>query len=308
MQFMNEFLLTKPYDLYELYLFRLVAKHRSFTQAANAAGLTQSAVTRQIQGMETRLGIPLFERTTRNVELTDAGRFLHHESTRLLGDVDETLLQLRQQFGDARKEVRVGVSRTISLAYLPGFFHASLRRTPNVSCRMSYLESPNILLALEANELDLGVICPPARLPSKLRITHRFKDAFTLITSREIAAAYKALPRNSIARVPWLDRQTWLLLDETSNTGARLRKWMRAQGLRSAPAMEVDSIDLIINLVALGMGISFVPTRALALYGRKRALSRLEFHSRFERDLVVVARKRQKTPEHLTQFIDNILF
>ena len=59
MRVVNEFLATGPFDLYELKLFHLVAEHQSFTRAGLAAGLTQSAMTRQIQGMEEKLGLKL---------------------------------------------------------------------------------------------------------------------------------------------------------------------------------------------------------------------------------------------------------
>jgi DNA-binding transcriptional LysR family regulator len=59
-----------------------VAEHRSFTKAAELAGLTQSAVTRQMQGIEESLGVALFERTTRSVHLTPAGQMLRAESSR----------------------------------------------------------------------------------------------------------------------------------------------------------------------------------------------------------------------------------
>src|SRR5205814_2579665 len=127
MHTMHRFLSTVPFDLYELALFHLVVKHRNFTKAAEIAGLTQSAVTRQIQGVENGLGIQLLERTTRNVRVTPAGEFLFREAARLLGDVDRTLHHLAHEFAGARKEVRVAVSRTVSLAYLPGSFHANLR-------------------------------------------------------------------------------------------------------------------------------------------------------------------------------------
>jgi DNA-binding transcriptional LysR family regulator len=52
----HEYLATVPFDLYQLHLFHLVVKHRSFTRAAGLAGLTQSAITRQMQGMENSLG------------------------------------------------------------------------------------------------------------------------------------------------------------------------------------------------------------------------------------------------------------
>jgi DNA-binding transcriptional LysR family regulator len=56
------------------------------------------------------------------------------------------------------------------------------------------------------------------------------------------------------------------------------------------------------------MGVSFVPVRALALYGRKRSLRRLAWPERFERELVVVVRRNRQLPVHIRQFIDNVLF
>ena len=93
------------------------------------------------------------------------------------------------------------------------------------------------------------------------------------------------------ARTDWLKEQNWLLIDEQSNTGQQLRSWMRRQGWRVEPTMQLDNFDLIINLVSLGMGISFIPIRALALYNQKRTLLRVSLPARFTRELVVVVRK-----------------
>lgn len=301
------FLATVPFDIYELSLFRLVVKFESFTKAAEAAGLTQSAITRQVQGIEKSLGLELLERTTRRVRLTAAGKFLFLRSASLLGDMDQILRNLREEYAGARKEVRVGVSRSIALAYLPGFFHANLRALPKVACRVAYQRGPEILLALEAGELDLGVVCPPKRVPRTLRITHRFKDTFALVVPKQSVAEYQAITRSAKSVKDWLAKQNWLLIDEGSTTGARLRAWMKKQELTMEPTMQLDSFDLIINLVALGMGVSFVPIRALALYGRRRTLTRLPMRERFVRELVVLQR-HGKTPEHLATFVENVLF
>jgi len=305
---MNDFLATLPFDLYELSLFHLVVKHRSFTKAAEAAGITQSAITRQMQGMEDSLGIDLLERTTRSVRITKAGEFLFQESIKLLGDVDQSLRRLKEDFANARKEIRIGVSRSVGLAYLPGFFHANLRRNHNVSYGVSYQPSSEILSALEGNELDIGVICPPPRLPRTISVTHRFTDAFTVIAATDAAEKFQVLPKSKAARTAWLAKQSWLLLEETTNTGRELRRWMSRFDLKVQPTMQLDSFDLIITLVALGLGISFVPKRALALYGQKKSLVRLSLSEEFERELVVVIRKHRKKPGHLTQFVENILF
>lgn len=302
---MHEFLGKVPFDLYELHLFHLVAQHQSFTKAATLAGLTQSAVTRQMQGIEGSLGVELFERTTRSVRLTPAGQMLREESQRVLHHVQGTLQRLREDFTEARKQIAVGVSRTIGLAYLPGFFHANLRRLPHVGYRVAYQSSAEILGDLDTNRLDLGVLCPPARLPKTVRTTHQFADEFTLIAP---AGTAEFDPSSRKSRVTWAAQQNWLLIDDATNTGARLRAWMRKAGLEIEPAMQLDSFDLIINLVALGMGVSFVPLRALRLYGHKRGVVSRPWNDRFSRELVVIMRRNRRMPDHLVKFVENVLF
>jgi DNA-binding transcriptional LysR family regulator len=302
---MHEFLSRVPFDLYELALFDLVVKHGSFTKTARFAGLTQSAITRQIQGIETSLGVQLLERTTRSVRLTAAGEALYDEGGDLLGRVEQCVRHISQLAG-ARPEIRVDVSRTIGLAYLPGFFHANLRRLKNVNYRVSCEPSADVLNAMELHEQDIGVLCPPSRLPRMLSVTHRFKDTFTLVAARSVEAEISGLLKRS--KLEWLKEQNWILIDERTNTGVQLRAWMQRHGLRVEPTMQLDNFDVIINLVALGMGVSLVPIRALALYNQRRGITRISFPSRFARELVVIFRKHRKPPEHVTEFIKNVLF
>jgi DNA-binding transcriptional LysR family regulator len=225
-----------------------------------------------------------------------------------VGDIEQTMRRLREEFAGAQKEVRVGVSRTIGLAYLPGFFHANLRKQPMTGCRVKYDLSTNILAGLESSDLDLGVVCPPPRLPGTLTVTHRFQDAFTLIAPASAGSTFPKTAKSRQALRDWLNQQNWLLIEEGSNTGRGLRAWMKQQGLAIEPKMQLDSFDLIINLVALGMGASFVPIRALALYPCKRTLHRLPMAERFVRELVVVTRAHGKVAEHVNQFVANVLF
>jgi len=134
-------------------------------------------------------------------------------------------------------------------------------------------------------------------LPKTVRITHKFEDAFTLIASRTVESQIRELSKKRL--LGWLQKLNWLLFDERSNTGQQLRFWMCQQGWRIEPTMQLDNFDLIINLVAIGMGVSFVPIRALALYNQRRTLIRIPVAPRFTRDLVVVIRKHRKIPEHL---------
>ena len=105
-----------------------------------------------------------------------------------------------------------------------------------------------------------------------------------------------------------LEKERWLLIDGEGNTGRRLHRWLREQGWRIQPAMELDSFDVIVNLVSLGLGVSIVPHRVLPIYEQRRVVRRLRSRRRFARELVVVVRKNRRPPEHLAGFIDNVLF
>ena len=303
---MQQYLATKPFDLHALHLFHLVVRHRSFTRAAREAGLSPSALTRQMQALEQRLGVELIQRTTRSMEVTEAGKFLAAEASRLVGSVAATLDGLQTAFGNARPEVRVSVSRSLAMAHMPGLFHANHQRHPEVVCRVSYHTGSSILTALEANETDVGVLCPPSPLPDSVRVNHRFKDRFVLIAPADLAARAPVKRRERLNN--WLQEQPWLMVDAGTQTGKSLRRWMTRQQLRVTPVMELDSFDLMINLVASGFGLAWVPRRALALYRRKESIVTLPTEVCFEREVVALTRKHRKLPPHVQHFVANILF
>ncbi len=294
----NEWLAEAPFDLYELHLFLRVVESGSFTRASQQAGLTQSAVTRQIQGMEERLGMRLFERTTRRVRMTPAGEMLAEDARRILKDTGAAVERLKERFELAPKRLRVGVSRSIGLAYLPGFFFAYRKRCADVRIAVATGWGDGILERIKEGDLDVGLLCPPKRMPSGLKVTHRFDDGFVIIAPPD--AGDDVLATNP----------PWLALESRGNTAGQMDLWLRERGLGAEPAMELNSFDLIINLVSQGMGVSLVPHRALALYNRQRAVKRLPHPKgrKFVRELVVVVRRDRSPPEHLEAFVESVLF
>ncbi|HEX8371982.1 MAG TPA: LysR family transcriptional regulator [Chthoniobacterales bacterium] len=305
---MHEYTSTTPFDLFELHLLHLVAEHGSFTKVASLVGLTQSAITRQIQGMEARIGLPLLDRTTRQVRITPAGDLLLRETRHIVGDIESSLRRLREEFGAAPKVVRIGVSKTVGLAYLPGFFFANQRKFPEVALKVQHDASSTILADLEAGRLDVAVVCPPEKLPESLLVRHRFDDAFTLIVPAALEVPTNITEASSGIWTQWLNAQSWLHIHEQSNTGRRLREWISKKGGRIQITNEADNFDLIISLVALGLGVSLVPQRALANYPRKRAIRQIVLPERFTRSLVVLVRRSVRPVAHVEQFVETILF
>jgi DNA-binding transcriptional LysR family regulator len=305
---MNEFLATGPFDIYELQLFHLVAEHQSFTKAGQAAGLTQSAITRQIRGMEDRLGVRLFERTTRSVRLTPAGAALHARSGAILSEVHDAVSALKSGFDLAPKTLRVGIARTIGLAYLPGFFRRFQTKFPRVQLHVSHESSAFILAAVESGELDAGVVTAPPQLSRGLHVTHRFNDEFVVIVppGMKLTGSVRTMAPAELPNI--LRGQRWLLIGEQTNTGKRLSAWLERHELKLDTALRADNFDLIANLVSLGLGVSIVPHRVLALHANRRPVQRIVINPKFSRELIVVVRKQPKLPEGLAGFVGNILF
>jgi DNA-binding transcriptional LysR family regulator len=128
-----------------------------------------------------------------------------------------------------------------------------------------------------------------------------------LIASDHLSGVATAGKRSDRLR-DWLTNQAWLMISESTNTGKAMRRWLKRQGLAMTPSMELDSFDLIINLVTSGLGVALVPQRALALYRRKQSIIRLKLPDRFVREVVVVTRKHRRVPPHVTEFVSSILF
>jgi DNA-binding transcriptional LysR family regulator len=305
---MNEFLATGPFDLYELQLFHLVAEHQSFTKAGQAAGLTQSAITRQIRGMEERLGVSLFDRTTRSVRLTPAGAALYARSGAILSGVTDAIGALREGFNLAPKVLRIGIARTIGLAYLPGFFRRFQKQFPGVQLRVRQESSAFLLGAVESGELDLGIVTAPPQLSRALEVRHRFTDEFVAIAPPNLRLPLIRRKSNPGELVEIFAEQRWLIVAEETITGKLMRGWLARNGVKLETAMQTDNFDLLVNLVSLGFGVSLVPHRVLALNPRNRPVQRVTTEPKFARELIVVLRRNVNTPAIVEAFVENILF
>lgn len=308
MHMRNECLATRPMDLYAMHLFELVGTLGGFTRAAEVVGLSQSAVTRQIQSLEDKIGVPLFERTTRKVSLTDAGQCLLREVRKVNGSVEDLLRRFRQEHVDGAKQVRVGFSRTVGLASLPGFLAPFHRKEPEVRLQVSHGPSDALLSALGDHRLDIAVVSAPKRVNPSFEIQHRFVDEFELITGAAAQAPTGKAPHRPTKMKSWAAAQPWIMLETTSNTGRDLADWMKAQGWQVAPVMELDNFEVIIQLVAMGLGASLVPRRALAAYPRKHALQRIPLTKRFRREIAMITRKSIALQAHVRELINGVLF
>jgi DNA-binding transcriptional LysR family regulator len=141
-------------DLAELSAFAVVAEERSFTRAANRLGLSQSAVSHSMRGLEKRLGLQLLARTTRSVSPTAAGATLLNELKPSLDRIEQALAEARRSRERPAGRIRLILSQTAaSLVLMPKLAQFS-RAYPEITLDVSHSNDP---VDLVAGEYDAGI-------------------------------------------------------------------------------------------------------------------------------------------------------
>ncbi|WPB56333.1 LysR substrate-binding domain-containing protein [Xylophilus sp. GOD-11R] len=180
---------TRPIAVGTLRAFEAVARHLNFRMAAEELSLTQSAVSRQIQALEDDVGLPLFLRHTRAVELTGAGsRLLRAVSSSLLA-IDGTVRQLRHESG--RRIVSVSTWASFASLWLIPRLEAFQRAHPDIDIRIDATDAP---VDLETSDVDLALrYTTPARATS--RAQRLFGESLAVVASPWLLKSSPALQR-----------------------------------------------------------------------------------------------------------------
>lgn len=301
---MNELTPEPEIDLYSLYLLRQVAKFRGFTAASKACGLSQSALTRQVQAIEGRLGIKVFDRTTRTVTITEPGAVLLRETEAIPNILSGAMRRIREEYLGAPREIKIGISPDLALAHIPGIFHRQQKLQPDVKVIVSQPEDAMLLRQVGNTNLDLGILTCPAEIPSGVSETHRMADQFAIIfpTGSEVPST------SPVSFRKWANARNWLLPPGGSRSRQLIEAWAVAQNVEIRPVMELENFDLMIQLVSMGMGVAFIPRRSLSGFRRKRLVEMMRPPVELSRQLIVVSPKHSKCPEHVTRFVEGILF
>jgi DNA-binding transcriptional LysR family regulator len=160
-------------ELRQLRLFVVLAQELNFRRAADKAHIAQPALTRHIQNLEALLGVRLFERTKRKVELTEAGKLLLGELQPVSRRLDHALLTVKQQ--GSQGDLRVGYVSPALYSAMPELVRQFKARHPHVRVEMQELHSPEQVSALLGGNLDLGFIGQHSVARSGLYTTRKIR-------------------------------------------------------------------------------------------------------------------------------------
>jgi len=239
----------------ELYkIFYYVAKNLSFTKAAEELFVTQSSVSQSMAQLEKKLGIILFHRTHRKITLTHEGEMLYSHVSQAINIIKsgERILENSKvlEYG----ELRLGASDTICKYFLLPYFSQFHRTYPKIKINITNQPSIRTIESVRKGELDFGIINLPYDSVLKdlnVEVLANFSEVLIANTS-----FFKDI--ENLTTIQQLVNYPLITLTKETSTRKYLDSYFQKYKLTLEPEFELESIDLIMELVQIGLGIGFV--------------------------------------------------
>lgn len=240
---------------FELYkVFYYVAKDLSFSSASHNLFISQSAVSQSIKTLEEKLDCKLFFRSTKQVKLTPEGALLFQHIEQAFNFIKTGERALQEVHSLKKGEIRIGASDTICKHYLLPYFKAFNELYPSIKIQVTNRTSPRCMELLHKGSLDLIVVNIPQNLDLKNFQIRKVKDIQDVIIAGEAFQhlTTEALSLDALATYPIL------MLEKQSTTRRFLDDYFKEKNVSITPEIELGSVDLLVELTKIGLGLSFV--------------------------------------------------
>ena len=288
-------------DFGQIDAFVQVAKHQSFSRAAEVLQLTQPSITARIQALERELGEEMFERSGRGVKLTDGGHAFLPYVERIL----QTLREGRDAVEDVRNvqlgSLRLGSAITISTYVLPNMLHQFCERYPGIDMVVRTGRSEQVLNMLLSDDVQVAII--PAVNNHELESVHLYDDEIALVTypGHAFAASGKATIAEAAA-------EPIVLFDRGSSYYSLINTFFRQAGVIPNVAMELDSLEATKRMVEEGLGIALVPLVTVTRELEAGTLVKVGLVDQepITRPISLVTRANRKKPRAVQAFIESL--
>ncbi len=287
--------------LRQLQVFEAVARHLSFSRAAEELHLTQPAVSMQIRQLEASVGLPLFEQIGKKIFLTEAGNEVYHYSRSIAQQLTEAEAVLGEMKGLKRGRLNISVVSTANY-FAPQLLALFCQRNRDVTLSLKVVNREELLNQLAGNEMDLGVMGQP---PEGLDIV-----AEPFMENPLVVVAPPGHPLVTERGIPLsrLAQETFIVREQGSGTRSAMERFFQRHGLNLATGMEMSTNEAIKQAVQAGMGLGVVSVHTIALELETRRLVVLDVASfPILRHWYVIHRKGKRLSAMAQAFKDFLL-
>lgn len=244
--------------LRQMKVFTAVARLLSFTRAARELHLTQPAVSQQIKLLEEEVGMPLFEKIGRQVQLAPAGAELLRYATQTLELMREATESLAAMRGLKRGVLKLGTVSTAKY-FAPQLLSAFTPAYPEVTIKFDVGNREEIIKQMADNETDLVIMGRPPRELDTVAAAFAKHPLVIIAAPDHPLAGRRRIPLKQLGQQPFLIRE------EGSGTRASMEHVFRERHVPFRVLMEVSSNETIKQAVMAGMGISFISAHTVGL-------------------------------------------
>ncbi len=245
-------------DVRQLEMFRAVAEEGSFTRAAVRLHVSQSAVSRQLQLLESELGGPLLHRSVKGVTLTAEGELLLRTANRIHRDIREAVWEISETQKLKRGQLRIAGGGTVCLYVLPQLLKRFRAQHKDVDLLVKTGSTSAVLQLLRNHQLDLALLTLPI-VGTDLEVRSAIREELVVVTA----------PKHPLTQQHVIDAQSLadhplVLFEPGSNTRILVDQFFAEEQMPMNVAMETESVEIIKAMVASGLGIALVPYVAIA--------------------------------------------
>ncbi|MBM3352602.1 MAG: LysR family transcriptional regulator [Betaproteobacteria bacterium] len=268
-----------------LQVFHAVAKHLSFTKAAEALFMTQPAVTFQIRQLEEHFNTRLFDRAHGRIALTPAGTLALEYAERILALSGELDTRLRELSGQIAGPLLIGASTTIAEFLLPRVLGEFKARHPGVAPRLFVANSEAVQARIAERSIDLGFIEGDSHLPSLAADVCCTDELRVVCAPSHPLAKEKAVAPKALAEHAYVSREPG------SGTREVIDHYLQKSGVPPESlqtVMELGSPEALKGLVATGLGFAIMSRSTVAKETRLGQLVEVPLAPRLLRNLSVV--------------------
>jgi DNA-binding transcriptional LysR family regulator len=283
-------------ELRQLEYFSAVARHRQFTRASRALSVAQPAVSQQIKRLEAELGLELLRRTTREVELTDAGAVLLVRANRVLGEIEAARQELSEISGLLRGSVEIGALPVASIDtpdLVAGFYESY----PHVAIHLHELTLALMLSMLRSDELDLCfALVDPAELGADLDgVLLYHEELIAMVSTAHELAGRSWISLQGLAAEPLIRFRTGSAIQRAIDDA-----FDRA-GIVPGYAFQTFELETMRALANRGLGVALVPGGYLKREGP--AVARISIRPRVEIPVSLIWRSDRRRPPAAEAFL-----
>ncbi|HJV17385.1 MAG TPA: LysR family transcriptional regulator, partial [Bacillales bacterium] len=244
-------------DLHQLKSFYYVANYLNFSKAAVKVSLSQPAVSRQIESLESYFNLPLFNRIGRRVELTDAGRRLLQYAEQILLLSKEAESAMRSFNNLEEGEINVGAGTTIGNYLLSSLIVDFQQRYPSIKINLFIDKTYSIIEKIKKGELDIAVVAKSTNYP-EFNYKPLLIDEIILVGGSELR-----MNNSRTSNLHQLVEKTFLLRREGSNTRENTERLFKTHQFKPKRIIEFDTNEAIKNAIMKGYGIGFISELAI---------------------------------------------